>query len=78
MLELSEYDKAKMEEENFRPLSTRPQLVVLNKIDVLSRDQREELKERFRREGVHVEEISAATKYGTRELVYAIGKKIYG
>lgn len=78
LLELREYDRAKAEQEGFRPLSERPQLVVLNKIDVLSREQREALVEEFRREGVSAMEISAATHYGTRELVYAIGKKIYG
>ena len=78
LLELKEYDAAKIEEENFRPLSARPQMVVLNKIDVLSKDAREELKEQFRRAGVETMQISAATQHGTRELVFAIGKKIYG
>jgi GTP-binding protein len=77
LLELHEYDKAKAGEESFQPLSTRPQLVVLNKIDVLSRERREELKEEFRRVGVDTLEISAATQFGTRDLVFAIGKKIY-
>ena len=78
LLELSEYDKAKAEEEGFRPLSERTQLVVLNKVDVLLEGRREELKEEFRRAGVETLEISAATQFGTRDLVYAIGKKIYG
>jgi GTP-binding protein len=77
MLELKEYDKAKAGEEHFRPLADRTQLVVLNKIDVLSRERREELKEEFRRAGVETLEISAATQHGTRELIFAIGKKIY-
>ena len=78
MLELKEYDAAKIEEENFRPLSARPQLVVLNKIDVLTPDAREELAERFRREGIETMQVSAATQYGTRDLVFAVGKKLYG
>ncbi len=78
MLELKEYDAAKLEEENFRPLSDRPQMVVLNKIDVLTPDAREELAERFRREGIETMQVSAATQYGTRDLVFAIGKKLYG
>ena len=77
LLELKEYDQAKMGEEQFRPLSSRPQLVVLNKIDVLTKEKREELAEEFRRAGVETMQISAATQYGTRELVYAIGKRIY-
>jgi GTPase len=77
LLELSEYDKAKSEEEGFRPFASRTQLVVLNKIDVLSREQREELEERFRRAGVETMQISAATQHGTKELVFAIGKRIF-
>lgn len=78
LTELTEYDRAKADEEGFRPLASRPQMVVLNKIDVLSKDRREELREEFRRAGVDTMEISAATQYGTRDLVFAIGKKIYG
>ncbi len=78
LLELQEYDRAKSKEENFRPLSLRPQMVVLNKIDILTKERREELAEEFRREGVETLQISAATQHGTRELVFAIGKKIYG
>lgn len=77
LLELTEYDNAKSEQEGFRPLASRPQLVVLNKIDVLSKEQREELVERFRRAGVAVREISAATQYGTKELILEIGKRIF-
>ncbi|RYZ75614.1 MAG: GTPase ObgE [Proteobacteria bacterium] len=76
MLELVEYDKAKMEDEGFRPLATREQVVVLNKIDVLSTDQREELAERFRRAGVETMQISAATKHGTKELMNVVAKRI--
>lgn len=78
LLELKEYDAAKIEEEHFRPLSERPQMVVLNKIDVISKDRLEELVEEFRRAGVETMQISAATQFGTRDLVFAIGKKIYG
>jgi GTP-binding protein len=77
VLELQEYDRAKSAEEMFRPLATRPQLVVLNKIDVLSRDQREELAERFRRAGIDVMQISAATSYGTKELIYEMAKRVF-
>jgi GTP-binding protein len=75
-LELSEYDKAKSEEEGFRPLSPRPQLVVLNKIDLLSRDDRDALVQKFKKAGVETMQISAATNHGTRELVFEMGKRI--
>ena len=76
MLELREYDRAKMQEEGFRPLSNRPQLVVLNKIDVLDREDRETLLERFRRAGIEALLISAATSQGTRELIFEMGKRV--
>jgi GTPase len=76
MLELREYDRAKSQEEGFRPLSGRPQLVVLNKIDVLDREDRETLLERFRRAGIEALLISAATSQGTRELVFEMGKRV--
>lgn len=78
LLELQEYDRAKQDEENFRPLATRPQLVVLNKIDAISRDRRDELVEQFRRAGVETMQISAATHHGTRELVFEIGRRVFG
>ncbi|MES2965769.1 MAG: GTPase ObgE [Bdellovibrionota bacterium] len=77
LLELKEYDRAKIEEEHFRPLSSRSQLVVLNKIDAISTDRVEELVEQFRREGVEARAISAATKHGTRELVNEIGRRVF-
>ena len=76
LLELKEYDRAKSEEEGFRPLANRPQLVVLNKIDAISGDRREELVREFRKEGVSVMEISAATRHGTRELVFEAARRV--
>lgn len=76
LLELQEYDRTKMEQENFRPLATRPQLVVLNKIDAINRTRTEELIEEFRRAGVETMQISAATHHGTRELVFEIGRRV--
>jgi GTP-binding protein len=74
--ELAEYDRTKSEAEGFRPLSARPQLVVLNKIDVLAADRVEELRERFRREGLRTWAISAATQHGTRELIFDVDERV--
>jgi GTP-binding protein len=77
LVELREYDKAKLEEEAFRPLSTRPQLVVLNKIDALSEDAREEIQGRFKKAGVEVMMISAATGQNIREFVFKLGERVF-
>ncbi len=77
LLELQEYDRAKSEEEGFRPLAARSQLVVLNKIDTLSRTGVEDLVEQFRRAGVETMQISAATRHGTRELVNEVGRRVF-
>ena len=76
MHELVEYDRAKSEEEGFRPLATRDQLVVLNKSDVIREDDLEELQARFKREAIDTMAISAAARRGLRELVIEIGKRV--
>ena len=73
MHELREYDKSKNLEEGFRPLLERKQIVVLNKIDAVERSRIEEMAERFRRDGIDVKTISAATGQGVRELVFEMG-----
>jgi GTP-binding protein len=75
--ELVEYDKAKAEEEGFRPLASREQLVVLNKIDAVSPQRLEEIVHDFRAAGVATMQISAATKRGTRELIFEMGKRVF-
>jgi GTP-binding protein len=74
--ELKEYDAAKMAEENFRPLATREQIVVLNKIDAISTDRAEEIVREFTRAGVKTMQISAATRHGVRELVINVGARV--
>lgn len=75
--ELSEYDRTKSLEEGYRPLSTRRQLVVLNKIDSVSRDRSEELVERFRRAGIPTMQISAATGKNIREFIIEMGRIVF-
>jgi len=69
MHELEEYDRSKAGEPGYRPLLSRRQIVVLNKADVVDQSRREELVEKFRREGIEARWISAAAKQGVRELV---------
>lgn len=75
--ELREYDRAKMNDEGFRPLASRTQLVVLNKIDAISRDKLEETVERFRRAGVPTMQVSAATSQGIREFIFEMGRRVF-
>jgi GTP-binding protein len=77
MLELEEYDRSQAQQEGFRPLATRQQIVILNKIDVISADRREELVETFRRAGIEARELSAATGFGTRELIFEMGHRVF-
>jgi GTP-binding protein len=74
--ELAEYDRAKAAEEGFRPLSTRTQLVALNKIDSVSHARLEEITHAFSRAGIPIMQISAATSRGTRELIFEMGKRV--
>lgn len=77
MNELKEYDQAKNVEEGFRPLSSRSQVVVLNKIDAIPRERVEELVHQFERAGISTFQISAATGRGTRELIFELGKRVF-
>lgn len=76
-LELKEYDNA-YHEEGIRPLSERPQLVVLNKIDALSESDLEETVAKFRKAGVQVLSVSGATGQGIREMVFKTGELVFG
>lgn len=75
--ELAEYDKRKLDLEGFRPLSEREQIVVCNKIDTMSEDQKRDLAARFAREKVDVRFISAVSGQGIQELVFELGRKVF-
>jgi GTP-binding protein len=74
--ELEQYDIAKKDDPDYRPLATRDQLVVLNKIDAVRLEDLEELQGRFRRAGVETMAISAAVRKGLKELTIEIGKRV--
>lgn len=82
-IELREYDRAKAKsasdeaEDGFRPLARRPQLVVLNKIDTLPKERLEEIAGEFQRAGIETMQISAVTGQGIRELVFALGQRVF-
>lgn len=75
--ELKMYDENNKEKEGFFPLSTRPQIVVLNKIDSLSDSQLTKLKKQFKdASGVEPFAISAVTGKNTKELVQELARHI--
>ncbi len=76
--ELMQYDKEKvMEEEDFLPLGGRPQMVVLNKVDTVDEDRRDEVIAEFEKNGVRPFWISAVSGENLKELLIEIGKKVF-
>ncbi|MFC6886078.1 GTPase ObgE [Actinomadura yumaensis] len=60
-----------------RPLSDRPRLVVLNKVDVPDgRELAEMVRPEFEKRGLKVFEVSAATHEGLRELSFAMAEMV--
>ena len=58
-------------------LATRPQIVVATKIDALDEPERlENLREAAEKDGKPFMEISAVTRQGTQELVFAVAQKL--
>lgn len=75
--ELQQYDEKNKEKDGFFPLSTRPQLVVLNKIDALSADELRVLVAQFKKKIGHEPMlISAVTGKNIKELVSHLGQLI--
>ncbi|TDC62966.1 GTPase ObgE [Actinomadura sp. GC306] len=71
--ELQAYDRVLGD----RPLSDRPRLVVLNKVDVPDgRDLAEMVRPEFEARGLRVFEVSAATHEGLRELSFAMAAMV--
>jgi GTPase len=70
--ELSAYDEL-----GDQPLTDRPRLIVLNKVDVPEgRDLAELVRPEFEERGLTVFEVSAATREGLRELSFAMAEMI--
>ncbi len=67
--ELRFYDEKRKSEEGFFELSTRPQVVVLNKIDLLSKVDLSRLQKKFKGLGVETMTISGATGVGIKKLI---------
>ncbi len=75
--ELKMYDELNKDKDEFFPLSSREQIVVLNKIDLLGTDQAEKLKIQFKKKfNVDVFAISAVTGKNMKEFLGYIAEKI--
>ncbi len=71
--ELKQYDELNKDKEDFYPLSTRNQIVVLNKIDILSEQEKQSWMRKFKKLTFNEPIlISAATGLGTKELVQIV------
>lgn len=75
--ELELYDEQKQEEEGFHALASRPEIVVLNKIDSVEEMKLRSYVDGFRKRGLDVLTISAATGKNTKELVDVLGKRVF-
>lgn len=77
-LEIKMYDEANADKDGFFPLSTRPQFVVLNKIDTLSEDALRRLLSEFRKKtGTEAVAISAVTGKGVKELIQEVAHRVF-
>jgi len=75
--ELKMYDDLNKDKDEFFPLSSREQIVVLNKIDLLGQDQIEKLKNQFKKKfNVDVFAISAVTGKNLKEFLGYVAEKI--
>lgn len=74
---LSDYEVINRELRSFSPaLAEKPQIVVGNKSDLLSEEQRREVRARFAAHSIDIQLISAITGEGTRELVYRCYRRL--
>lgn len=75
--ELKMYDKEKANDEGFFPLSTRPEIVVLNKIDSCDETALRSAIAEFRKRDLDIYTISAVTGKNTKDLVEVLGKRVF-
>lgn len=76
--ELEMYDKMNEGKEDFFALSSRKQIVVLNKADMMKTSELEEIENKFKNHGVEVVKISAVAGFGLRELKFKIANLVHG
>lgn len=75
--ELEMYDSLKKGEEGFVPLAPRPEIVVLNKIDAIDEESLYKVRAGFKKKGLAVLEISAATGKNIKAFIEILGKRVF-
>lgn len=75
--ELEMYDQLKTGEEGFEPLSRRYEIVALNKIDAIQDTELRAIRDAFKKKGLQVLEISAATGKNIKTLVDELGRRVF-
>lgn len=76
--ELTAYDELNQEQEGYRQLATRPQIIAFNKIDSTTPDRLEYWLKVFESKKVgEIYKISAATRLNLQELVYKLASLVF-
>lgn len=75
--ELEMYDQIKKEEDGFLPLSSRPEIIVLNKIDAVDEMTIRTAREALKKQGLSVMEISAAAGKNIKNFVDVLGRRVF-
>jgi GTP-binding protein len=75
--ELEMYDQMKAGEDGFVPLAPRSEIVALNKIDSVSEERLRATVDTFRKKGLEVITISAATGKNIKEFIEILGKRVF-
>ena len=74
---VDDFEKINYELQNFDPdLAKRPQIVAANKSDLATEEQISSFRSYIEEKGLEFFAISAATKKGTKELVYAVARRL--
>lgn len=73
--ELKAYDE---EHQIENPLSERKQIVVLNKIDLIDKDEVEKIQKKFLVLGIETHLVSGLSGYGIKDLIFKIFKMVKG
>lgn len=76
--ELEMYDRQNEGKDGFFPLTTRPQLVVLNKIDAIPKDELQKIKSNFKKKtGLEPLCVSAVSGVNIKELVHTVSDMLF-
>lgn len=75
--ELKMYDEGKAGEDGFEALGTRTEIVALNKIDSIDEDTVRGLQSQFKKRGLQVFAISAATGKNIKAFVDELGRRVF-